>query len=94
MTHDFGDQTLVTSDAIVFHHAFAGSLGKNRLVKILEGESLGMAVPMLDFHEVLWQEGLGNMAIIAGGVRVVAGFLPAIKLFPHDMAVHASAGVI
>lgn len=37
---------------------------------------------------------MGSVAIVAGGNRPVAGIDPAIILFLHDMAIHASFGII
>lgn len=58
-------------------------------MEVLQSESLGMPEAVLRFghpftHEVVWQ-----MTIHTGGCSVMTGFLPALILLTHDVAVDA-----
>src|SRR5262245_37126153 len=59
------------------------------VVKVLQRERVGMPEPIFGFGEILADEIVGSVAIVAGGDGVVAGFLPAVVVIAHDVAVDA-----
>jgi hypothetical protein len=51
-------------------------------------------IPVGHFGQPFAEEIVRDMTIVARGVTVVAGLLPAVELFAHDVAVHACTRVI
>lgn len=88
------DHSLVAAQAIGLKDLFIAPGDHDGLVKILESESLGVAVAIIGFGDVLGNEIRGKVAIHTAGHPVVTGFLPGIKLRLHDMAIDAGARVL
>ena len=63
-------------DAVVLEDPAVLALDENRLMEILQRESLGVVVAVLRLGHVLGEKGVGQMAIHAGGRGMVAGLLP------------------
>lgn len=61
----------------------------NGFMKILKRKPLGVAVAVIGFGDVFGRKRLRQMAVHAGRRRVMAGFLPRIKLRSHDMTIQA-----
>jgi predicted Zn-dependent protease with MMP-like domain len=87
-TH-LADECGVTADAVVLDDTGAYWPGHNGLVKILKRESLGVSEAVFSLDQIFCHRMTGQMAVVAGGVGVVAGLLPAVIMVTHDMAVHA-----
>lgn len=69
-------------------------LDLDRLVKILEGESFGMAIAVIGFGNQFGDDAVvRHMAIDANGRCVMAALLPRIKLIVHDVAVGARSRI-
>ena len=62
-------------------------------MKILKRKTFGMMVAVFGLRYIFSKERGWQVTIYAGGNRVVAGFLPWVKLRLHDMTVHACIGV-
>ena len=58
------------------------------------GEIEGMPKPIIGFDQVLADEVVGRVAIVARSRMAVARFNPAVILCPHDMAVHARGRIV
>jgi hypothetical protein len=87
-------QRAVTGQAGFLEDAAALLLDHDRLMKILESESLRMVIAVFRLGDVLADEAVGEVAIDAGGDGVVARLLPGIVLRLHDVAVRAHLGFV
>ncbi len=63
-------------------------------MKILEREGLGMTEAIFALDQIFTHRMARQMTVIACGVSVMAGLLPAIILFTHDMTIHTGLGFI
>ena len=84
---------VVALDAIMLKNPLVLPFDHDGLVKILQGEALGMVVAVLGFRQVLGEKRVWKMAINARGNAVVAGFLPRVILRIHDVAIGAGFGI-
>ena len=88
MLGDFTDEIAVAANTICFENTAIVRPQPNGLVKILQRKTLRVPNAVFGFGEILGDEGVvGSMAIVAGGDRVVTGFLPAVEVIAHDVAV-------
>jgi len=84
----------VATQAIRLQDVGISWLDLNRFVKILEGESFGMAVAVVGFGNQFGDDAVvRHMAIDANGRRVMAALLPRIELIVHDVAVGARSRI-
>ena len=91
---NFADQSFVTANAVFLQNCMIPGFDANWLWKILQGEGFGVEKAIFRLGKIFADEVMGQMAVVAGGSLMMAGFLPTIILFAHDMAVDASLGVI
>ena len=66
----------------------------DRFVKVLECETVGVPEAVFGLGQIFADDIVRNMAIVTAGNKVVAGFLPAIVLRAHDVAVDTGARVV
>ncbi len=83
----------VTMQTIFLQNTRVGIADKNRLMKILERESLGMPESIVGFGEKFWNHLMRQMTINAGCACVMACFLPGVKRRLHDMTIDTGFGV-
>jgi len=81
------DQRCMAGDTVVMQYPTILWRDNDGLVKVLKGESLGMVVAIFSLGQILPNKIMGQMAVHTGGGGVVTGFLPGIKLRPHDVAI-------
>lgn len=73
----------------------AASFGHlDRFVKIIGGEIIRMPKAVSGLGHIFSDGVMWCMAIVAGGNGLMAGFLPAIVLLIHDMAIRTAGGII
>jgi hypothetical protein len=94
MGGDFADIILVTINAIVVQHLGTGGLDLDWFVEILERKPFRMVVSIAGLGQPFPHEFVRDVAIVAGGLTMVTGLLPAIVLIPHDVAIHAGTWII
>jgi hypothetical protein len=87
------DQVLVAGKTVFLEDPRVGPLDHDRLVKVLDRESLGVVPAVVGLGEILAEEAVRKMAIDTVGHRMMAGLLPGVELGLHDMAVHARPGI-
>lgn len=80
-------------NAVVLEDGSVLVVDANRFVEVLQGKTFRVPEAVLGFGEILADKVVGQMAIDATGNCMVAGLLPAIVLFTHDMTVHAGFGI-
>ena len=91
---DLAHRLLVTTDAVVLQRLRVMIANANRFVKVLEGEAFAMPDAVLRFGQILRNESVRGVAVVAGGDGMMAAMLPAIELLAHDMAIHAGVGIV
>ena len=84
----------MTAYTVVLDNSQAAFLDLNRLMEVLERKSLTVAEAMFDLREILADQVMRHMAVVAGGRSMMRALSPAIVLIPHDMAIHAGGRVI
>ena len=95
MRGDLARHLAVAADAIGFQHLGVAGLDADGFIKILKREGLGMVIAIGGLHEILVRHVVvGQMAVVAGGLGVVRGVLPAVELLAHDVAVHADRRIV
>jgi hypothetical protein len=94
MGGDLADEIAMAIQAIGIQNAGAFRTNPNGLIEILECESLGMVIAVGDFYQPFPEESVRNVTVVANGKAVMAGFLPPVELFAHDVAVHAHVRVV
>lgn len=90
----FAEQLLVAIEAVALHHLAVALANLNRLFKVLHGELLRVIPAILEFDYILLRKFMGNVAVVTDCDAVMAPLLPALELFPHDVAVGADGRVI
>src|SRR5206468_2658 len=88
------DQIVMAMETIGLKNARTHGPDANRLREILQREALGVPEAVLSLDQILGDQVMGYMAVIAGGVGVMTGLLPAVVLVAHDVAVDARLGVV
>jgi hypothetical protein len=91
---NFADEIAMTVQAIVIQNAGAFRTNPDRLAEILECERFGMMIAVGDFCQPFSEEPVRNVTVVANGKTVMAGFLPTVILFAHNVAIHAYGRVI
>jgi len=94
MTKDLADQSLMARDAVIAENFAIAGPDANGFVKILQSEALGVPKPILGLGQVFADKIMRRVAVIARRNGMMTGFLPAIVLVTHDMAVHAGFRVV
>ena len=87
-------QPFVTANAVLLQNCMILGFDANRLWKILQSKGFGVEKAIFRLGKIFTDEVMGQMAVVAGGSLMMAGLLPTIILFAHDVAVDASLGVI
>lgn len=90
----FAHEPLVAVDTIGVQYGLAALPNSDRFGEIVQRKTFGMQESAFRFYEILGNERLGRMAIIARGDGVVARLLPAVVLVVHDMAILARCRII
>jgi hypothetical protein len=85
---------LVAKQAIPVQYLGIPGFDTDRILKIPKSECDGMMIAIARFRHPLGDKILRHMAIVTGSEGVMAGFFPAVKLFAHDVAVHACLRII
>src|SRR4051812_21204637 len=78
----------------MFHDPQTAFLDLNRLVKILKRKSLAMTQAVLDLGEVLADQIVRHVAIVASGRSVMRALPPAVILVSHDVTIHARRRIV
>src|SRR5687768_9292638 len=79
-----GEELLMAADAIPLEDRGILRPNHDRLVKILEGETLRVPVSILRFRQIFSDEVVGRVTVVAGGNGVMGRLQPAVELFAHD----------
>src|SRR5438105_4306400 len=87
------DKLLVAANAVLIQDLGIIARDLDRLVEVLERESLRVAIAVVGLADVFADAVRGGVAIVARGVIVMAGVLPAVILIPHDVAIDARLGI-
>ncbi len=90
---DGADEFTMAIQARCIQHGHIDGPDLNRLVKILESECFGMMITVARLGQPFAGKIVRHMAVAACRECVVARFLPALKLLPHDMAIGAGFGI-
>ena len=88
------DERRVAADAVMFDDRQTAIFDANRLVKILERESLRVPVAVVRLRDVLGDELVRKVAVDADGGLVVGSLDPGGVLLVHDVAVAAGDRVL
>jgi hypothetical protein len=83
------DEIAMAVNAVVFKDTQAYGPQTDRLGEVLEREALGVPEAVLGLHKILGNERMRDMTVRARRDGVVAGVLPAVVLFPHDVTIDA-----
>jgi len=88
------NETLMTPDADFLKDLRVAFFDHDRFVEILQCEALRMVITVLGFGDVLADQIMRNVAVIADGDVMMAGLLPGVVLVIHDVAIGAGFGVV
>jgi len=88
------DQTVMAADAVVLQNRRVSFLDANRLLEVLESESLGVVVAVFGLGDPLIQTALGQVAVDTTGHRVMTRLLPGVELGLHDVAVDTGLRIL
>jgi hypothetical protein len=91
---DVADHDRMAANAVMLKLLQIGLSDPDRFVKVLKRERLRMVPAILGFDEILVWEGRRDMAVVATGDTMMAGFHPGVVLVIHDVAVFTGGGVI
>jgi hypothetical protein len=91
---DLGQHRFVALNAIIQSDLLVEVADLDWIGEIAGCESQTVVPPVDPFDDPLVGEGMGRVAIVAGGNRFVAGMIPAIELIAHDMAVDTSLWIV
>jgi hypothetical protein len=91
---DFPDKVAMTIKTICIKDFGTGRPDPDRLMEILQREGLGMKVAVGNLGPPFAEKIVRHVAVVADGKAMMAGFLPAIELVAHDMAIGAGARVV
>jgi hypothetical protein len=99
VAHAMRGQNLIHQSFMAVHAVMVENLdvlgsNPNRLVEVLQREAFGVPEAVFRFGQVLGNEAVWRVAIVTGRHGVMAGFLPAIEVIAHDVAVDAGFGVV
>src|SRR5579862_1201456 len=94
MTEDVVHQIAMTVQTISLQNSLAHRAQPDGFWKVLQREALGMPETVLRLDQILGDQRMRDVAIVAGRRRVMAGFLPAVVLLSHDVAVDARLGIV
>jgi hypothetical protein len=84
----------MAANAVLLQNLRVGRCYLNRFVEVLKRESFGVAITIVGFADPFADPAFGDVAIIASRVIVMAGYLPAVVLVAHDVAIDARLRVI
>jgi hypothetical protein len=88
------DAPRMTAHTIVLNNPGTHRTDHNGLMKILKREGFGVSKPILALDQVFTDGMVRKMTVVTGGMGMMARLLPAIIVFAHNMAIHASLRVI
>src|SRR5438034_11707044 len=80
---DVIDEVVVAVETVRLQDFLTHGPKADRFVEVLEGEALGVPVPVLGLDRVLGDGAVRNVAIVARRRRLMTGFLPAVVLVAH-----------
>ncbi len=92
--HQLMHEIAMAHQAILLQDPRIRSFDHDRLVKILQGEALGVMPAIVGFRQVFAEEIMRQMAVHASGDCMMARLLPGVVLRLHDMTVHTNLGII
>jgi len=87
------DKLTVTGEAIVLEYLAVLFVNLYGFVKVLRRKGLGVVPAILSFGDIFADKIVWQMAVDAGGGRVMAGLLPRVELRGHNMAIHAGGRI-
>src|SRR5262249_1048401 len=91
---DLANEVAVTVETRGLQRRSVARLDVDRLLEILERERSAVVVAVQPLREVLPEEVVWHMAIVAGRHRVMRALLPALVLRVHDVTVRAGGRVV
>ena len=94
MRRQVGHERLVAADAVVLDDCQAAGPDADRLVKVLERETLAVAQAVFDLRGILADQIVGYVAVVAGRHGVMRALAPGVVLVAHDVAVHARRRIV
>jgi len=94
MRGNFAHKVAMAKEAVRIQHSGISGFDTDWIVKSPQGECNGMVIAVAGFDQPFAEKIMRYMAIIACGDSVMAGFLPAVELVPHDMAVHTCLWIV
>jgi len=84
----------VAENAVLVQNAGIARPDADGFMKVLQRKCLGVMIPVFGFREIFTQEIVRHVAVVAGGVSMVAGFLPPVVLLAHNMTIHARPRIV
>ena len=91
---NFAHKVPVTIQTVGIQYSAISRLNANWIAKIPKRKGDGMMIAVSGLRHPFAEKVMRHVAIVAGGESVMAGFLPAVKLIAHDVAVYARFGII
>jgi hypothetical protein len=91
---DFAYKFSVAIKAVAIQHSGVSGFDPYRLPKIPESECHGMMIAVFGFGQPFSKKIMRHVTVVACGNSVVACFLPAFKLTPHDVAIYAGLRIV
>jgi hypothetical protein len=88
------DEVTVAVETGILHDAGVARLDLDRFVGLVGGERQRMEEAVDGLDEPLAREAVGEVAVVAGGDVVVAGFDPRVEVVLHDVAISAGVGIV
>lgn len=94
LVHDFTDHTGMTLDAIGLQDVGVAGLDADGFVEVLERKSIRVPEAVACFRQVFAHKIVRDVAVVAGCDGMMAGLLPTVVVFAHDMALHTGTGIV
>ena len=91
---DVFDDAFVTLSAGAFRDAAIARFYPERVWEIARSEGKGMPKSVIGFGQILRDEAVRSVAIVACGGRTMAALNPGVEVVLHDVAIRAGCGVI
>ena len=88
------NKRFVTPNAVVLDNSQTAAFDLNRLVKILKSKALAMPQPVLDLRQILADQIVRHVAVVAHRESVMARLLPTVVLLAHDVTVDAGGRIV
>ena len=91
---NFADKIAVAKQAVCIQYFGIPRLDADRITKNPVGECDGMMIAIACLRHPLTDEIVRHVAVVAGRKRMMAGFLPTVKVLAHNVAIDAYLGFI